>query len=408
MTSHWPTRKLSQITEVNPSLPRKPDRNELVTIVPMAAVGAGTNAIDYSGVKAVTEAKPGLRPFIEGDVLLAKITPSMENGKVAVVRGLPTSAGFGSTEFHVLRCKADVTPRYLYYFLNQRSFRSAARRSMTGTAGQLRVPAKWLRDVEVPIPPKDIQETLIEEIEKQFTRLDFAADALRRSRVNLRRWKSSILRDSFSGSQLSSRPLGEICSVHIGATPSRTVEAYWRGDIPWVVSKDLHSRFIAETAECITEAGLDNTSTEVHPVGTVLLGMIGQGPTRGLAAMLKVPACTSQNLAALRPRKDSDVLPEWLLYWLDSQYEYLRSLGSGNNQKALNKKVVESILVPLPPVKEQRGAVERIEIQLSALEAIEQAVAVSASRQVTLRQKLLSDVFSGALLPASSSPTGDT
>jgi type I restriction enzyme, S subunit len=297
-----------------------------------------------------------------------------------------------------------VLPRFLLYLLP--GYLDAVH-AHTSSVTVKHLSSNTVLDLPIPLPRLEEQRVLVKEIEKQFARLDFASNALERSRLNLRRWKSSTLRESFSGEQSSSRPLRTICSVHIGATPSRTVEGYWRGDIPWVVSKDLHSRFITETAERISQAGLANTSTEVHPVGTVLLGMIGQGPTRGLAALLKVPACTSQNLAALRPREDGEVLPEWLLYWLDSQYEYLRSLGSGNNQKALNKRVVESILVPLPSVEQQRDAVDRIEVQLSALEAIEQAVAVSARRLTTLKQKFLSDVFRGALVGLTSSAAGN-
>ena len=84
--------------------------------------------------------KRGYTSFAEDDVLFAKITPCMENGKAAIARGLASRQGFGSTEFHVLRAKESVLPEWLYYFVRQERFRREARRSFTGTAGQQRVP----------------------------------------------------------------------------------------------------------------------------------------------------------------------------------------------------------------------------------------------------------------------------
>ena len=104
-------------------------------------------------LRQVAEVEKGYTYFQEGDVLFAKITPCMENGKCAIAKRLVNGIGFGSTEFHVIRPKESVTSEWIYYYLRQETTRKKAKRSMTGSAGQKRVPSLFLQDVEIPLPP---------------------------------------------------------------------------------------------------------------------------------------------------------------------------------------------------------------------------------------------------------------
>src|SRR5205814_833556 len=120
----------------------------------------------------------GYTAFQEGDVLFAKITPCMENGKVAVARSLASNIGFGSTEFHVLRPEKGIDPQLLFYYLLQESFRQNARANMTGSAGQLRVPAAYLANTLYSLAPLAEQRRIVAAIEQQFSRLDAAIESL--------------------------------------------------------------------------------------------------------------------------------------------------------------------------------------------------------------------------------------
>ena len=135
--------------------------------------------IDVSQVRPYGEVRKGYTRFSEGDVLFAKITPCMENGKIAIAKGLTNGSGCGSTEFHVLRPVKDLSQGFLMYFLLQDEFRREAQRHMAGTAGQLRVPAAWLTEAPIPLPPFPEQHRIVVEIETQFTRLDASVAALR-------------------------------------------------------------------------------------------------------------------------------------------------------------------------------------------------------------------------------------
>ena len=133
-----PKLPLGEVCEINPRLPKSHglhDDSE-VGFVPMAALDEVTGTIAQRLTRRFAEVRKGYTPFAEGDVLFAKITPCMENGKVAIARDLPGGCGFGSTEFHVLRVREAVLPEWVYYFMRRRRFRDMAKHSFVGTAGR--------------------------------------------------------------------------------------------------------------------------------------------------------------------------------------------------------------------------------------------------------------------------------
>ena len=117
----WVITKIEEIAEVNPRLPKGALSGEIpVSFVPMAAVDAGNGLIDVSDTRPYSAVQKGFTTFKEGDVLFAKITPCMENGKMAVVPKVKNGYGFGSTEFHVLRTFSGIEAGYLYYYVSSK------------------------------------------------------------------------------------------------------------------------------------------------------------------------------------------------------------------------------------------------------------------------------------------------
>jgi type I restriction enzyme S subunit len=429
-----------------------------VSFVPMAAVEVRTGRIDLSQVRTYADVSKGYTRFSEGDVLFAKITPCMENGKIAIAKGLTNASGCGSTEFHVLRTEGGLSREYLMSFLLQDDFRKRAQRSMSGTAGQLRVPAAFLADAPFPLAPLPEQHRIVAEIEKQFTRLDASVESLKRAQANLKRCRASVLKSACEGSLVPTEAelaraegrdyepagvllerilaerrarweaqpkrkgkykeansigifkfadfpegwtrttIGRCFDVYVGATPSRKRPDFWNGVVRWVSSGEVAFNRINETRECITEEGVKNSSVNLHPPGTVLLGMIGEGKTRGQVSILDVPACNSQNSAAIRV-SEVGLVPEYVFYYLWSQYGATRLIGSGNNQPALNKSRVQEIPLPLPPLAEQNRIVAEVERRLSVIQQAEATVAANLKRAERLRQSILKQAFSGQLVP---------
>ena len=170
-TKGWGLQYLGTCCELNPK--KGTDKRLVsglsVSFVPMPAVSE-SGKIDASQIKAYDEVKTGFTYFAENDVLFAKITPCMENGKGAIAVGLCNNIGFGSTEFHILRpINNKSNPYWLYSLTSFDAFRKDAADNMTGSAGQRRVPAVFLEKYKVTLPPIELQNqfaAFVEQVDK--------------------------------------------------------------------------------------------------------------------------------------------------------------------------------------------------------------------------------------------------
>lgn len=326
-------------------------------------------------------------------------------------------------------------PKYLYYFCRYFNF-SSLDKSTT-------IPSLAKRDllaIEMPVPALDEQERIVGRIEELFSELDNAVETLEKVKRQLAVYRQAVLKRAFEGNYsaywrkhqpndsvqidfdsirknnpiykdtlgddekipldippnwLSIR-IGDIFDVEVGATPSRRKAEYWNGNIPWVSSGEVHFNTIFSTKECITQDGLEHASTNVHPIGTVMLAMIGEGKTRGQAAILGTPAAHNQNTAAILVSK-THCHSKFLYYFLQMNYENTRRMGSGNNQKALNKERVRAIRFPFTSFEEQAQIVQEIEFRLSACNSITQTIDTTLQQANTMRQSILKQAFDGRL-----------
>lgn len=317
----------------------------------------------------------------------------------------PTRAAIGRG-LAALRCGQDVLPRYLLY-----AMRGSAHQLMNQATGSTfdAISGKQLREHKIPFAPIKEQRQIVAEIEEQFSHLEAGVAALKRAQANLKRYCGSVLHAAYRG-MLSSgiskdqrqdadlpegwtwSNLGERFRVEVGATPSRKEPTYWNGDVPWVSSGEVQFGRVRSTAESITQTGLANSSTRINPAGSVLLGMIGQGRTRGQAAILEIDAANNQNCAAIWVSQ-TGTPPEYVFYWLMSRYEDTRREGSGNNQQALNKTLVQQIPIPMAPVEEQHRIVAEIERRLSVVEELKAQLRSDFARAAQLSNSILQKAF---------------
>ena len=162
---------LGSICVINPhkSELKNIDKNTLCSFVGMAQIGEnGELTLEHN--RAIKDVYKGFTFFREGDVLFAKITPCMENGKGAIAKRLTNKIGFGSTEFHVIRPNNKITDKYIYYLLSIPSIRKWAESKMTGAGGQRRVPTSFFDELRIILPSLPLQQQFaskIESIEKQ-------------------------------------------------------------------------------------------------------------------------------------------------------------------------------------------------------------------------------------------------
>lgn len=158
-----------------------------------------------------------------------------------------------------------------------------------------------------------------------------------------------------------SRQIGELTTCTAGGTPSTHNSAYWGGDIPWMNSGELNHKQVHAVEGRITSEGLANSSTKMIPVNSVLIGLAGQGKTRGTVAINRISLCTNQSIAAIFPNES--FVPDYLFYNLENRYSELRELSDGGGGRGgLNLSIINKLDVPLPVLAEQKAIAEALSV----------------------------------------------
>lgn len=222
----WEWKRLSEVCALNPrknEIGSKPDSAE-VTFVPMSAVDESFGAITRPEIRKKGEVYKGYTYFAERDVIFAKITPCMENGKSAIALGLINGIGFGSTEFHVLRPGPLVTSEWLHKFVRRKGFKEHAQKHMRGAAGQQRVPADFLREVDIPIPPLPEQKRIVGRIEELFHRAKEARETSIEREAELDVLLQAIYCRMIEGVEW--KPLSQVASLVRRAIKTKLNEEY--------------------------------------------------------------------------------------------------------------------------------------------------------------------------------------
>jgi type I restriction enzyme S subunit len=394
----WQSSALKEIATINPKLPfdNIPDDME-VSFLPMKLVEAEMNIIHLSESKRYSEVRKGFTPMTDGDVIFAKITPCMENGKIAVVHSLRNKVGFGSTEFHVLRCNGAITNSYLFYFLVQSRVRQDAQHNMTGAVGQRRVPKKYLEDLKLPLPPQPEQHRIVE--------------SLKTAQQQLKVYRQAVLKWAFEGKLTNE-------NVVDGELPK---EWRWKRikDITSVLGDGLHGTPIySENGDHFFINGNNLSDGKIQVKGntkrvafeeyekyekplnerTIFVSING---TLGNTAfynnekvILGKSACYFNVLDAIDKH--------YIRYCITSYrfIHYANKNATGSTIQNVGLKAMREYEVPIPPTfHEQQLIVAEIESRLSVCDKIEETIEQSLRQAESLRQSILKKAFEGKLVP---------
>ena len=171
------------------------------SFVPMTAVDAQSGTIREQLLKPFSEVKKGYTYFEEGDLIFAKITPCMQNGKHAICRGLKDGIGFGSTEFHVLRSGPNVLTEWVHFFLRQPELLADAEHHFTGSVGQQRLPEDYLAELRIPLPPLPEQHRIASELTSAMATVEKARRAAEERLAAAEALPAAYLREVFEGEE---------------------------------------------------------------------------------------------------------------------------------------------------------------------------------------------------------------
>ena len=211
----WVWTTLEEVSELNPRIGKQSIDDDLeVTFLPMKNVEELSGKIDLSETKRFSELKrKSYTPFRDGDILFAKVTPCMENGKIVIAHDLKNGIGFGSTEFHVIRLSEEQSKQFFFFYFLQQKFRQEAKRAMTSGVGLLRVPTDYMRKVPIPLPPLPEQQAIVSEVKSRLSVADEVEKIVTAELKRAEQLRQSILKKAFSGRLVPQDPNDEPASV---------------------------------------------------------------------------------------------------------------------------------------------------------------------------------------------------
>jgi type I restriction enzyme S subunit len=193
--------RLDKMSLINPTTKGKipQDSDMRVTFVPMSAVDAAKGEISNEEVRPVSQVRKGYTYFVNNDILFAKITPCMQNGKHAIAKNLKTGIGFGSTEFHIIKPLENVIPEWIHFYLRQKRYLLDAENNMQGAVGQQRLPENYLKETLIPLPSTNEQRIIIEDLKSKDNKIRKIMDNITEQLSFIDALQSSILRQAFKG-----------------------------------------------------------------------------------------------------------------------------------------------------------------------------------------------------------------
>ncbi|WP_037056603.1 restriction endonuclease subunit S [Ralstonia pickettii] len=351
--------------------------------------------IDWSDLVYTSDeseiAKYALRP---GDVLFNRTNTIDLVGKTSIYRG-EQPAIFAGYLIRINAKKEFLDSRFLNYTLNTELAKKYSSKVLSVAVGQANINGQKLKTYPIPLPPTTAEQSAIAEALSDVDALLSGLDKLIAKKRNLKQAAMQQLLTGktrlpgFAGAWEVTK-IGRFTDCTAGGTPSTLIAGYWGGNIRWMNSGELNLRRVYEVEGRITTAGLNNSSTKLIPSGCVLIGLAGQGRTRGTVAMNYVELCTNQSIAAIFPNPSFS--SEYLYQNLDSRYEELRELSSGGGGRGgLNLTLIKGLEIPFPSVEEQTAIAE----VLSDMDA--ELAALEARREKTrlLKQGMMQELLTG-------------
>lgn len=378
----WRYECLGSVSEINP--PRDSDlhreHDAPTTFVPMSAVDDRRGLIARAETRPFSEVQKGYTYFREGDVVFAKITPCMQNGKHAIGRGCIDGIGFASTEFHVVRAGPKILPDWIHLYLRQPRILAAATAHLTGAVGQQRVPEYFLCSLQIPVPPMAEQEHLAALLRVQLAATDRAYAAAEAQLESAMLLPNAIVRETLISGRRTCRLADCLREV------TRGVGTEWR-------------RYPVLGA---TRAGL---APAKEPVGKnperyklVERGTVFYNPMRILLGSIACvdddgqPGITSPDYVVLRA-VEGVLHFRWFYYWLRSPggEQFIKSATRGAVRERLLFRRLAEQEIEIPAWEVQVRAAE----QLSRLGPLRSAIAQQMSDLTALRHSVIAHVFGG-------------
>lgn len=414
LPENWVWVKLGNVINVNPPKIKMSDLSDddKCSFVPMAAVSDTEGVIFAAEEREFKQVKTGYTQFINGDVIFAKITPCMENGKSAIAEGLINGIGYGSTEFYVLRTSGLLMNRLLYQLVRSYTFRAEAKQHMTGAVGQQRVPKKFIEDYPIPLPPLAEQQRIINRIESLFAKLDQAKELAQTALDSFETRKAAILHKAFTGALTAKWreeqgvgldgwrdiSIKDIFNVFSGKG-FKEKEYSVEGVKLLRISNVTYNKLTWEDTKCLPEDYVQIEKELVLNPGDIVMALNRPITNNKLKVSLvdtEGPYILYQRVGCLRLKIESNA-KYYLYYMLSDEFKRNIELGlQGSDQPYINLPPLKNIRCPVCSISEQQEIV-RILDKLTENEDQAKELVDIIEKIDLLKRSILSRAFRGEL-----------
>ena len=291
----------------------------------------------------------------------------------------------------------EIYPLYLSYYFNSQEGRKIMRVLAQG-ATRYNLSKSYFSNTEIVIPQKSEQIA----IATALSDIDNLIANLEKLIAKKKAIKQGAMQELLTGkrrlngfnSKWGTVSIGSMTDVYTGGTPSTVNEAYWGGNIPWMNSGELNKKIVRDVQGRITPDGLEGSSTRLIPANCVLIGLAGQGKTRGTAAYNTISLCTNQSIAAILPNLEK-FDSKFLYYCMDMQYKELRELSAGGGGRGgLTKKLIEDFLVMIPLDITEQAVIGNI---LSDMDSEIEELENKLEKYKALKAGMMSELLTGRI-----------
>ena len=402
MKEGWKKMTLAEVCQIKPpkaEARRRLSEVDLVSFVPMEAMGINQKFFVPNQTKPLADVAGSYTYFADGDVLLAKITPCFENGKLGIAENLTNGIGFGSSEYIVFRPNELVDKEWLYYLLSRETFRIEGAERMAGAVGHKRVSKEFIEGYQIPVPPLPEQQRIVAILDEAFESIAIAKANAEKNLQNAKALFESYLQGVFSqrGDGWVDKRLKEVCEKITDGT--HQTPTYFDEGVVFLSSRNVTSGKINwDKIKYIDEKQHLEMHRRVAPRrGDILLAKNG---TTGVAAMVDRDTVFDIYVSLALLRATEVINPNFLLYFVNSpvakQQFNKRLKGAGVPNLHLEEIREVNISFPLS-LDEQSMLVERLDAISSETQRLESLYQQKITALDELKKALLHQAFSGQL-----------
>jgi type I restriction enzyme S subunit len=402
MKEGWEFETLGKICQIKP--PKSEARNKvapdkLVSFLPMEDLGIGEKLVRATKSKPLSAVVGSYTYFANGDVLLAKITPCFENGKLGIADGLTNGIGFGSSEYIVFRPDQSLTKEWLFYYLSRESFRVEGAARMSGAVGHKRVAKEFIESYKIPIPPLPEQHRIVRILDETFEGIASAKANAEKNLHNAREVFESYLEAVFSdpGKNWEKCPLEKYIKFidYRGHTPVKT-----KSGMRLITAKNVKNGFLQrEPEEFVDPKIYDKWMVRGIPKkGDVLFTT--EAPLANIAQLdTDEKVLFAQRIIIFQPQEEI-IDQTFLKYLLLSRPIKVSIINKGTGATALGIKasLLKQIEIYFPcSLSQQRVLVCKMDALLKETQRLETIYQRKLDALGELKKSLLHQAFNGEL-----------